>query len=309
MTLPTQLLLAIAGASAGLGSALLVLAVAGDVRSDRTTVAATHLRHAQSAARQFVPDDRAARLTAVAALIGGGMASVTVGVPVVALLTVGAVLLAVNSSAETPVAVLNARGAAVAAWCETVRHELEAGQPERAALLAACDHPAPGLESPLRRLAARLESESVPDALWSFAVDARHPAVGNAVAALDVAYRFGAGDLPALMAGQVESTRNQVQAHRELHAARAKHRRAMVLLLGLFTAVVTGLFVIWPDFLAAYRGVQGQLVLGGIGVAVLGAVRALIRLGRPEPVPDFFTVHQAGACGSGSDGASAEDAS
>jgi Flp pilus assembly protein TadB len=238
-----------------------------------------------------------ARYTAAAAAALGLAAALALRVPVLAVLVAVAVLLAVDTSGGPSVAQLNTSGTAVAAWCETVRHELEAGQPQRVALLASCDTPPPGLERPLAGLAADLETMPVPAALWGFAVRVQHPAAGTAVAALDLAYRHGAGNLPALMISQVETTRHQVHHLRELHAARAKHRRAMVLLLGLFLVVIAGLFVAWPDFLATYRDMQGQAVLAAIGAAVLIAVRTLIRLGRPHPIPDFFTSRAAPPAG------------
>jgi hypothetical protein len=231
----------------------------------------------------------AARVGVAAAVTVGVLAAIALQLPVLVLFAVGAVLVAVDAARGPSVAEVTTRGAAIASWSETIRQELTAGQPQRAALFAACDSPPAGLEEPLARLATRLESMKLPDALWAFARDARHPAAGNTVAALDVAYRLGAGDLPKLMAGQVETTRHHVQVLREVHAARAKHRRAMLLTLGMFVVVITGLFAVWPDFFTAYRGVQGQVVLAGIGAVVLVAVRALIRLGQPELPPEFFT--------------------
>lgn len=240
------------------------------------------------------PASRRLRVAALAGLAVGVLAAGVLRLPVLALLAAGVVLVALEAARGPSVPDLNARGAAVAAWCETVRQELDAGQPQRAALVAACDMPPAGLEQPLARLAERLEMVPVPEALWAFAREVDHPAVGNVVAALDVAYRLGAADLPRLMAGQVETTRHQVQMLREVHAARAKHRRSMVLLLGLFTVSIAGLFVVWPDFLVAYRDLTGQLILGGIGAGVLLAVRAFLRLSQPKQSLTFFT-HASGA--------------
>jgi len=207
---------------------------------------------------------------------------------VLGLLVAGLAWIAAHAMRGASVPELNRLGAAAATWCETVRQELDAGQPLRAAVMTSCHLPPRGLEAPLARLAGRMESEPLPAALWSFASEVRHPAVGQTVAALEVAYRLGAGDLPRLMASQVEATRHRVQVLRDLHAARAKHRRAMVLLLGLFATAVTFLLAIWPAFLAAYRPMVGQVVLAGIGATVLGAIRALMQLSQPSLPPDFF---------------------
>jgi Flp pilus assembly protein TadB len=229
------------------------------------------------------------RWIALTSLLAAAIVAVGLRLPVLAALVAGAMLVALEVLHGPSMREVAEIGAGVSAWAETVRQELEAGRPQRAALIAACDLSPPGLEHALQALGERLEVLPIPEALRGFAVEVRHPAVGHVVAALDVAYRYGAADLPKLMAGQVESTRHQVQMIREIHAARAKHRRAMVLLLGLFVSVVVGLFVIWPQFLAAYRGVQGQLVLAAMGAGVLVAVRELIGLSQGTPPPDFFT--------------------
>jgi hypothetical protein len=269
------------GACAGLGAWLALAAI----RSPGDAAA----RSESTAPRLWLPVSRQVRAALAAVMMAGVLVAAAVRVPVLAVLAAGVALVAVEALRGPSVTALNQVGAGIASWCEVVRQELVAGQPQRTALFAACAEPPPGLEGPVSRLGQRLESASVPEALWAFAADVRHPAAGNAVAALDVAYRLGAGDLPRLMAGQVEIVRHAVQVQRELHAARARHRRAMLLLLGLFGVVISVLFVVWPDFLAAYRGLEGQAVLATIGGAVLLAVRALIRLSQPAASPDFYT--------------------
>jgi len=231
----------------------------------------------------------ASRFGAGAGLLAGVIGAGLLRLPVLAFLAAGVVAVAIETARGPSVAVLNTKGAGVAAWCESVRQELDAGQPMLAALVAVCDMPPAGLEEPLAHLGERLRTTSVPDALWAFAAEVDYPAAGQTVAALEIAYRHGAGDLPRLMARQVETTRHQVQTLRELHAARARHRRSMILLLALFMTVVAVLFVVWPDFLNAYRDLQGQLVLAAIGLAVLGAVRSLARMSAPRIPPSFFT--------------------
>jgi hypothetical protein len=257
-----MLLFALCGAALGLGAWCALAAARGwPILPDRL----------QSADRTWVDPAVPARLrlaagVGLAAAVGVGAAT---RLPVLGLLAAGIAWVALDAARAPSVTALNRLGGAVASWCETIRQELDAGQPLRAAVVTSCDLPPRGLEQPLRRLAARLDVEPLPDALWAFAREVRHPAVGQTVAALEVAYWLGAGDLPRLMASQVEATRHRVQVLRDLHAARAKHRRAMVLLLGLFLAAVAVLFAVWPTFLDAYRPATGQLVLAGIGATPL----------------------------------------
>lgn len=179
-------------------------------------------------------------------------------------------------------------GDAVATWAEQVREGLDAGQHLRAAIVASTDHPPAELAGLLRRLVARLDVVSLPDALWAMRAEVPHPALGPMIAALDVAYRRGAGDLPRLMASQVDATRQTAALLRDQHALRARHRRAMTLLLVLFTGSTSVLLVTWPAFLAPYRDLSGQLVLTAIGSGVVLAVRALAAMSRPPLTPDFF---------------------
>ncbi|WP_239309767.1 type II secretion system F family protein [Frankia sp. Cj3] len=223
----------------------------------------------------------------------GLLVAVVVQIPVLGVLTGGLLWIGLTAITGPSVAAITRMGDAVASWCETVRQELEAGQPLRAAVVASCDMPPEPLAIPLGRLAERLERQQLPDALWGLRADVDHAAIGPIIAALDIAYRRGAGDLPRLMANQVEATRHRVAMLRDLHASRAKHRRAMALLLALFAVSIAVLMVVWPAFLAAYRPLVGELVLGGIGGAVFLAVRSLVRLSQPSLPPDFFAVRDA----------------
>jgi len=287
MSLAMTLLAALSGALVGLGAWVGLAAIGGwPVLPVHLSTDSAGVFGVGVMARRL--PDRTLRMAVPAGLVVGVLVAAALRLPVIALLAAGVVWVSADAMRGPSVPELNRLGAAVASWCETIRQELDAGQPLRAAVVAACDMPPRGLEEPLERLATRLETEPLPEALWGFAGDVRHPAVGQTVAALEVAYRLGAGDLPQLMAGQVETTRHRVQTLRDLHAARAKHRRAMALLLTLFLAVVVVLFLAWPDFLNAYRSAQGQLVLAGVAGTVLGSIRALVRLSQPALPPDFF---------------------
>ncbi|MBL7512347.1 type II secretion system F family protein, partial [Frankia nepalensis] len=226
----------------------------------------------------------------VGAAAGAGLVvGALVGLPVLALVAAGVVWLARQARGVRAVPAVNELGEAVATWCETVRQELDAGQPLRAAVAASCQLPPPPLAAPLTALARRLEAqEALPVALAAFHREAGHPAVGQVVAALTLAYRHGAGELGRLMASQVETTRHRVAVVRDLHAGRARHRRAMALLLGLFALTTAGLLAAWPALLTPYRTPLGQLALAADLALVGTAVRALLRRSRPPTVPDFF---------------------
>lgn len=268
---------AFGGAATGLGLWLLVAAARGSVHLVPTRLATLPGRIRRPPTRW---------LWAVA----GGAVLVAAATRLPALGLIVAVLgyVMLENRAGSSVPEITRLGDAVATWAEQVREGLDAGQHLRAAIIASTDYPPAELAGPLRRLVARLDVVSLPDGLWAMRAEVPHPALGPMIAALDVAYRRGAGDLPRLMASQVEATRQSAALLRDQHALRARHRRAMTLLLALFTAAISVLLVAWPAFLTPYRDLPGQLALAVIGGGVVLAVRALAAMSRPPLTPDFF---------------------
>ncbi len=265
--------LALGGAVAGLGAWLFLAAARGAALPTRLPG-----RH------PALPARRIALLLAVAVLAGAATRAPALSLVIAA---VGYVALGTGRGPSVPA--ISRLGEAVATWTEAVRDGLAAGRHLRAALVASCERPPDELAEALGRLAVRLETMPVPDALRALRAEVAHPALGPVATALDVAYQRGAGDLTRLMASQVETTRADVARLRDQHALRAKHRRSMTLLLGLFAASITVVLLVWPAFFAAYRSLTGQLVLAALGTAVVGAVHSLIRMSQPDLPPDFFT--------------------
>ncbi|ONH60463.1 hypothetical protein CcI49_11590 [Frankia sp. CcI49] len=282
-TAPRLASLALFGATAGLGCWLLVALVrAGTGRCPDDGRALAPL----FAARRRTPSG--APMPIVAGGVLGLAAGAVVGVPVLAVLGAGVGWLVAEARCGPRVDEQNELGDAVASWCETLRQELDAGQPLKTAVAVSCAASPPALAVPLRRLRTRLDGQALPVALAGFRRDVAHPAVGAIVTALVLTYQHGAGELAKLMADQVEVTRHRVAVLRDTHAARARHRRAMTLLLGLFALSTLGVLVVWPAMLDPYRTASGQVILVVI-VGVVGlAVRTLLRLSRPDEPPDFF---------------------
>ncbi|EFC82847.1 hypothetical protein [Parafrankia sp. EUN1f] len=282
-TAPRLASLALFGATAGLGCWLLVALLRAGTgrRPDDGRAPAS-----PSAARR-----RATSGAVVPIGVGGVLglaAGVVVGVPVLTMLGGGVGWLVAEARRGPSVDEQNELGDAIASWCETLRQELDAGQPLKTAVAVSCAASPPALTDPLRRLRARLDRQALPAALAGFRQDVAHPAVGAIVTALVLTYQHGAGELAMLMADQVEVTRHRVAVLRDTHAARARHRRAMTLLLALFALSTLGVLVVWPAMLGPYRTAPGQAILVVI-VGVVGyAVRTLLRLSRPDETPDFF---------------------
>ncbi|OHV64191.1 hypothetical protein [Pseudofrankia sp. BMG5.36] len=253
--------------------------------SQPTTLAARNTGAAIASRWRALPRSGPVAVAALVGLVVGAL----VGLPVLAVIAAGLVWLAREARTLRGVGETNELGEAVATWCETVRQELDAGQPLRAAVAASSELPPSALAGPLAALGRRLhDQQSLPWALAAFRRDVAHPAVGQVVTALVLAYRHGAGDLGRLMASQVETTRHRVAVLRDLHAGRARHRRAMTLLLALFALTTGGLLVAWPAVLTPYHTAAGQLALTGLLALVGVAVHSLIRRSRPPAMPDFF---------------------
>ncbi|WP_018638276.1 type II secretion system F family protein [Parafrankia elaeagni] len=293
---------ALGGAAAGLGVWLFVAAARGAVQlPGRRSTWPGRLGQGQGQDQGLarrIPTRWLCTVAAGALLVAAVTRMPALGL-IIALL--GYVVLENHSGPSAPQ--VSRLGEAVATWAEQVRDGLQAGQHLRAAIVASTEHPPAELAGPLRRLAARLDVMRLPDALWALRGEVPHPALGPMIVALDVAYRRGAGDLPALMTSQVAATRQSVALLRDQHALRARHRRAMTLLLALFTAAISVLLVTWPVFLEPYRDLPGQLALAVIGVGVVLSVRSLAAMSRPPLTPDFFPA-PAAAADSASDPAS-----
>ncbi|MCK9895038.1 type II secretion system F family protein [Frankia sp. AgB32] len=227
--------------------------------------------------------------TVAGGAVGGLVLGIAVGVPALTTAGIAGGWLVGGVRRQPGADELTELGEAAATWCETVRQELDAGQPLRAAVLASCQLPPPALAAPMARLRGRLERQSLPVALAGLRTEVPHPLVATTVAVLSLTYRRGAGDLSRLMAEHVEVTRHRVAVLRDLHAARARYRRSMSLLLGLFAVSVVGVLMLWPAMAAPYRTAWGETAVVLITGAVALAVRSLIRMSRPGAVPDLFS--------------------
>ena len=281
--------LACVGALGGTGLWVAVLAFTGASGRKPGRHGGPLPRHAVSTSRPGLGRLPAGAGPAVVAAASGLVVGGLVGLPVLAVAAGGLVWLAGQARTLRAMPEVHEVGDAVASWCETVCQELDAGQPLLAAVAASCLLPPRPLAVQLAGLARRLEAhQPLPVALAAFHREVDHPSVGQVVAALSLAYRHGGASVGRLMAGQVETTRHRVAVLRDLHAGRARYRRSMSLLLGLFAVTTVVLLAAWPAVLVPYRSADGQLMLTALLAAVGVAVHALLVRSRPPAMPDFF---------------------
>lgn len=216
-----------------------------------------------------------------AAVLTGIVAAVTTGWPVLGLLTTTAMLVTPGAVSNRRRVKATERGEAVARWTEMLRDTIagSAGLEEAVALTAR--RPPPPIAAAVSRLAARLEYQSLPDALAGFADDVDDPTADLLVVALVAASTYEAREVGAMLGALADATRAQAATQQAIDAGRAQIRSSTRLVLGVTGVFVAALVLFSSEYLAPYGTVEGQLWLG-----VVGAVSAasLLLLGRLDSV-------------------------
>lgn len=213
------------------------------------------------------------------------------------LVTAGIVLFGGRFGKGAGLRAVSERGDAVAGWIEMLYAILAAGGGiERAIVGSAAAAPA-AIRREVQELAARLEVRPLPEALLAFASDVAHPAVDKVAASLILASVQGAQDLVSLLRSQAQVVRAESRVVVEADSARARYRTSARLIVGTTAVMAGGLYLVDRGYLAPYDGLQGQLVLAGIGCVFLGGFWLLARLGRTEPPERYFDPAAAGMAG------------
>ena len=153
------------------------------------------------------------------------------------------------------------RTEAIASWTEMLRDTI-AGAHGLEEAIASTGAVAP---EPIRRevtaLAARLDRESLPDALVAFADDLDHPIGDLVVASLGLSARGAVGDLVDLLGTLAVAARDEAGMRLRVEAARARLRTAVRVISACTMVMAVGLVVLNPSYLEVYDSVLGQLVL------------------------------------------------
>ena len=178
-----------------------------------------------------------------------------------------------------------AKTEALASWAEMLRDTISAHAGLNQAVAATAQVAPPPIRRDVQTLAARAERLSLTPALRRFATDVADPVADLIVAALVIADERQARNLTGLLAEIAVSARNQAAMRLRVETGRARTYASSQALVGITLALVVGLLLFSPRFLAPYDTVAGQLVLGVIGALFVGALYALVRLGRPVATP------------------------
>ena len=275
---------AVCGALAGMGLWLLTAGLGGRVLVPR----------GGGAAKGVLTSLATLRRGSIALVAGVVIFAVTGWLSAGVLVSAGIVLFAGSFGKGEGLRAISERGDAIAGWIEMLYAILAAGGGiERAIVGSAAAAPA-AIRQQVQELAARLEVRPLPESLLAFASDVAHPAVDKVAASLILASVQGAQDLVSLLRSQAQVVRAESRVVIEADAARARYRTSARLIVGTTAVMAGGLYLVDRGYLAPYDGLQGQVVLTGIGCVFLGGFWLLARLGRVPPPERYFDPTAAG---------------
>ena len=272
---PIGLLAVLAGAIAGAGLFLLLVALRG-----LPPRPPGHPGRLRGWAREVGP----ARLAA--AMLAGLVVLVATGWLVAG---VGAVLLVVSwrgmSGAAGERAAI-ARLEALATWTESLRDTIAGAVGLEQAIPASLRAAAPSLREPLTAMVERLHTRvPMPEALRRFADDLADPGADLIVAALIINAGLRGPGLRDLLGALSRSVREELDVRRKVTAQRRSTRRGAQIVVGISVGLALGLAVFNHAYVQVYDSVTGQLVLGvvtGLYAAGIVWMRALARFPVPE---------------------------
>jgi Flp pilus assembly protein TadB len=175
---------------------------------------------------------------------------------------------------------------ALATWTESLRDTIAGAVGLEQAIPASLRVAGPTLAEPLARLVDRLHTrEPMPVALRRFADDLDDPGADLIIAALIINSRLRGPGLRDLLGALSRSVREELDVRRRVTAERRSTRRSAQIVVGVSVGLALGLAIFDHSYVAAYDSVTGQLVL--IVVAALYAtgivwMRALARFQVPQ---------------------------
>lgn len=282
----TVLLLAAFGSLAGLGAALIVAGLLG--HPVFSPLGGTHLR-------RFSTSVGVARLsaTAIAPLVVIVLTGWVAGAALAAVaVLLGPKILGGKSERDATVQ----RTEAIAGWTEMIRDSIAAASGLEEAIVATGPVAPQAIKPEVSNLVLRLRHASLPDALGEFRDEVAHPSADLVVAALTIAARMEASDLTGLLSRLAESIRGEARMRVRVEVGRTQVRTATKILVGVVGATVALLTLLNRDYLSAYDGPGGQIVLVCIGGIFAIGGWLLVRMAEID-IPDRFTARTSTGAG------------
>ncbi|GAA2001408.1 type II secretion system F family protein [Catenulispora subtropica] len=276
--------LIVAGFAVAIGLVLIVRGLAGD--GQEPTAAPSRL----DAWREKLAEPKMVRRLGIsfgAAVLAG----VFTGWPAAALLAGGVAwfapsLMGRDTSTKTEVA----RIEAIASWAELLRDTLSAAAGlEQSILASATAVPAP-IREQVQSLAGRLRAgATMEESLKAFAAELADPTADLIIAALLLASRSQARNLPEVLGSLAEATRAQAALRLRTAADRARTRTSVRMITAVVMAMAFGLIMLNRSFLAPYDTPTGQLVLLLVASLFGSALMWLNKMGAGKAPARFLT--------------------
>jgi Flp pilus assembly protein TadB len=184
-----------------------------------------------------------------------------------------------------------ARLEGLATWTESLRDTIAGAVGLEQAIPSSTRVAAASLQEPLLRMVDRLHTRvPMPEALRRFAHDLDDPSADMIIAALIINSRLRGPGLRDLLGALADSVREELDMRRKVSASRRSTRRSVQIVIGVSVGMAIGLAVLDRGFLAPYNSVTGQLVLAVI-VAIYAVgiwwLRKLARFDSPERLLGF----------------------
>ena len=268
-----------AGAVAGIGLALLLLALSGQrLRPPRAGTSPGRL--------QIVPSGSQTKqlLAGLAVAVVVLAATRWVVLAVVLGLLVGFWSKLFGGVRQERAAINRAEG--LAAWIEALRDTIAGAVGLEQAIPATAVNAAPSIRPALNLLVDRLRvRDPLPDALMKFSDDLDDASADLVVAALILNARLRGPGLRDVLSALATSARDELDVRRRVESSRRSTRRSVQVVVGVILAVAAALVVFNQEYVEPYGSFQGQLVLAGVlgvfGLSVLW-LRKLSGVTEPE---------------------------
>jgi len=175
---------------------------------------------------------------------------------------------------------------ALATWTESLRDTIAGAVGLEQAIPASLRAAAPSLREPLTAMVERLHTRvPMPQALRRFADDLADPGADLIIAALIINARLRGPGLRDLLGALSRSVREELDVRRKVNAQRRSTRRGAQIVVGISVGLALGLALFNHAYVQVYDSVTGQLVLCvvvGLYAAGIGWMRALARFPVPE---------------------------
>jgi tight adherence protein B len=182
-----------------------------------------------------------------------------------------------------------ARLDAIATWTEQLRDVMAAASGLEGAVMNTAPYAPPAIRAEVNRLVAALESgTSMRSALRRFAAQLDDPAGDLVVAALILAAEGSPRQIGDLLSRLAATSREEVKMRMRIETGRARTRSSVKVVTAVTIGFSFGLVILNPEYVAAYRGVTGQLVLIAVAACFGGAYWWLARAGRSTTSARFL---------------------